>query len=142
MLNSKTPHHHVAAGLIRHNGKFLITQRPFNDTFGGFWEFPGGKQKVGETLEQCLIREINEELNIKIHTDKKLMSISHDYDHVHITLHLFLCSLLKGTPETKGVQNWRWINLLEIDRFDFTEADQKVIEKLKKMKNLLMSLTA
>ena len=132
----KIPHYQVTAGLIRWNGKFLITQRSFNDTFGGLWEFPGGKRKDGETLEQCLIREIEEELSIKIQVDKKLMSVSHNYDHVQITLHVFLCSLLKGTPEKKDVQDWRWINPPEIDRFDFTEADQKVIEKLNKFRSI------
>jgi len=129
--NPKLPHYQVSAGLIRNNGKILITQRPFNDTFGGLWEFPGGKQKAGETLEQCLIREIAEELNIKIRVDKKLMSILHTYDHVQITLHVFLCTFLEGMPEIKGVQNWKWIDLLEIDHYDFIEADKRVIQKLK-----------
>ncbi|UCE05730.1 MAG: 8-oxo-dGTP diphosphatase MutT [bacterium] len=128
--NSTRPHYHVAAGLISDGGKILITQRPFNDTFGGLWEFPGGKQRAGETLEQCLIREIAEELNIKIQVDKKLMSVSHNYDHVQITLHLFLCTFLEGMPESKGVQDWKWIDYSKLNQFDFTEADQRLIKKL------------
>jgi len=135
--SSKLPHYHVTAGLIQIHHKILIAQRRFDDTFGGLWEFPGGKQKAGETLEQCLIREIDEELDIEIRVDQKIMRVSHTYSHAHITLHVFLCSLLKGTPGMKGVQDWRWIKLPEIDRFDFTQADKKVIEKIKKLRSIL-----
>lgn len=133
--SAKPPHYHVTAGLIRNNGKILITQRLFDDRFGGLWEFPGGKQKVGETLDQCLIREIEEELNIQIQVDKKLMTVAHNYDHVQITLHVFQCTFLEGTPEMKGVQDWRWVDITEIEHYDFTEADKKVIEKLKQLEN-------
>lgn len=135
--SSKLPHYHVTAGLIQNHHKILIAQRRFDDTFGGLWEFPGGKRKTGESLEQCLIREIDEELNIKIRVDQKLMSVSHTYSHAHITLYVFLCSLLEGTPDMKGVQDWRWIKLPEIDQFDFTQADKKVIEKIKKLRSIL-----
>jgi mutator protein MutT len=127
----KQPHYHVTAGVIRNNDKILITQRFSDDKFGGLWEFPGGKQKAGETLKQCLIREIEEELNIQIQVDRKLMNVSHNYDQVKIILHVFQCTFLEGMPETKGVQDWRWVDLAEIVQYDFTEADQKVIKNLK-----------
>jgi len=128
--NARLPHYQVTAGLIWNNGKILITQRPFNDTFGGLWEFPGGKQKSGETLEQCLVREIAEELNIQIQIDKKFMSLTYKYDHFQITLHVFFCTLENGIPESREVQDWKWIDLSEIDYYQFTEADQKVIQKI------------
>jgi mutator protein MutT len=134
--NQKLPHYQVSAGLIRNNGKILITQRRFSDNCGGLWEFPGGKQKSQETLAQCLIREISEELNIQILVDKKLMSVTHNYDHAQITLHIFLCSLQNGTPESKQVQDWQWIDLSKIDQYDFTEADRKVVQKLKALKHI------
>lgn len=127
----KQPHYHVTAGLIRNNGKILITQRLFDDRFGGLWEFPGGKQQPGETLERCLMREIEEELNIQIQVDKKLMTVVHNYDQVRITLHVFQCTFLDGTPEKKGVQDWRWVDLAEMEQYDFTEADKRVIRQLK-----------
>jgi mutator protein MutT len=129
--NVKLPHYNVSAGLIRNNDKILITQRLSDDKFGGLWEFPGGKQKPGETLEQCLTREINEELNIQIQVNKKFMTVSHDYDEVQITLHIFQCTFLDGIPEKKGVQDWRWVDLAEFDQYDFTEADKLVIKRLK-----------
>jgi len=130
--NLKLPHYQVTAGLIQNNGKILITQRQLNDTFGGFWEFPGGKQQAGETLEQCLTREIAEELNLQIRADKKVMSVTHRYDAMVITLHVFWCTVLHGSPETSGVQDWRWVDLAAIEQYDFTEADKRVIEKLTK----------
>lgn len=133
--NARLPHYQVTAGLIWNNGKILITQRPFNDTFGGLWEFPGGKQKSGETLEQCLVREISEELNIHIKVDKKFMNVTHEYDHVQISLHAFLCTMVNGNPESREVQDWRWIDLSEIDHYDFTEADQKLIQGLTELRH-------
>lgn len=135
--SSKLPHYHVTAGLIQDHHKILIAQRRFDDTFGGLWELPGGKQEAGETLEQCLIREIYEELNFKIQVDKKLMSIKHRYAHLEITLHVFSCSVLNGTPEAKGVQNWKWIDLQDIDHYNFTAADHSVIENLNNSNFLL-----
>ncbi len=132
MLQSsiKIPHYDVTAGVIRSNGKILITQRSINDRFCGLWEFPGGKQKQGETLEQCLVREIAEELNIQIQIEKKLMSVIHNYDHLQITLHVFLCTLQSSAIESREVQDWKWIELSELAFYDFTEADQKVIKRL------------
>jgi len=67
----------VAAGLIFRNGKLLITQR-FNDSHcGGLWEFPGGKREPGETFEQCLARELNEELGIEAAVHELIKTIRH-----------------------------------------------------------------
>lgn len=133
---SKLPHYHVTAGIIRHNEKLLITQRPSDDKFGDLWEFPGGKQKQGENLEQCLLREIAEELNIQIRIDNQFMAVTHEYKHAQITLHVFLCSLENGVPESVEVQDWKWIDLSEIDRYDFTKADQVVIQKILKSEDI------
>ena len=128
--DSKLVHYHVSAAVIRREDKILITQRSFSDKHGGLWEFPGGKQKKGESLERCLVREIAEELNVPVQFDKKFMRVTHRYDHIQITLHVFLCTLNDGIPESREVQDWRWIDLQDIDQYDFTEADQKVIQNL------------
>ncbi len=127
----KLTHYHVTAGLIRNNDKILITQRPLNKMFGGLWEFPGGKQQDGESLEQCLAREILEELNIGIQIGEKLMSVHHCYDSLQITLHVFLCNFKSGELECREAQNFRWIEFSDFDYYEFTQADQKVIERLK-----------
>lgn len=135
-MKKKARHCHVTAAVISHQGKILITQRPFDDAHGGLWEFPGGKQKPGESLEQCLVREIAEELNIRIDVTKHLFRVDHQYDHVHITLHVFLCQVQDGVPECKQVQDWKWIEFSEMDRYEFTEADRKVIERLKEFNQI------
>ncbi|MFZ5517374.1 MAG: (deoxy)nucleoside triphosphate pyrophosphohydrolase [Candidatus Zhuqueibacterota bacterium] len=124
------PHYDVAAGLIVRDSRILIAQRMKHDAFGGKWEFPGGKKKLNETLEQCLVREILEELNFHIQVDRFLFSLTHTYNHLHITLHLFLCSIESGQPQPKQVQNFRWIAFEELDRYHFTLADQVAIAQL------------
>ena len=128
--NQDLPHYHVTAGLIRNGNKILITQRMADSKFGGLWEFPGGKQEPGETLEECLIREILEELNIQIVINNYLFSIDHTYDNLQITLHVFLCRYNCGVPECRQVQDWKWIELFEVNGYEFTTADKKVIQKL------------
>ena len=124
-------HYHVTAGLIIQNGKLLITQRPLNKLFGGLWEFPGGKQQEGETLEQCLAREISEELNINIQIGEKLMSVHHFDGSLNLTLHVFLCDFRSGELECREVHDFRWTEFSDLDHYKFTKPDQKVIERLK-----------
>ncbi|MDZ7375304.1 MAG: (deoxy)nucleoside triphosphate pyrophosphohydrolase [candidate division KSB1 bacterium] len=138
----KLPHYHVTAGLIHHNGKILITQRQFNDAFGGLWEFPGGKQQPNETLEQCLVREIAEELDLPIRVGQKLMKVSHQYDQLKITLHVFWCTCLHDHPQSRGVAAWRWVEISDLGQFQFTAADLKVIAKLKRLQGKISQLQA
>ncbi len=126
----KLPHFDVTAGLILNGDKILITQRLTADKFGDFWEFPGGKLKTGETLQECLAREISEELNINISVQRHLISLDHSYPNFKITLHVFLCQYVNGVPLCRGVQNWKWVEPEELSQFQFTEADREVIQKL------------
>ena len=130
-INGKElPHYQVTAGVIQKGTKILISQRRANDEFGGLWEFPGGKVEQGESLEECLIREIFEELNIQITIKKYLFNVEHIYNKLKITLHIFLCQHKKGTPECRDVQDWQWINFSNIDDYRFPAADKEVIRKL------------
>jgi mutator protein MutT len=65
----------------------------------GFWEFPGGKQEVSETLEECLAREIKEELGLEVRAEKLLLTVDHEYEDRFISLYLFLCAQLGGEPK-------------------------------------------
>jgi len=120
----------VTAGLIFRGEKFLITQRPSGDPFAGKWEFPGGKKQDNETLEDCLAREIREELNIEIDVQKQLTIVNHEYQNFFIQLHVFRCIHISGTPEADQGQKWKWISPEQMRNFDFLEADRIVIEKL------------
>jgi A/G-specific adenine glycosylase len=124
------PHFEVTAAVIRNRKKILITQRPEKGLLGGLWEFPGGKKEPGESLEQCLKREIQEELNIEIKVGERFFQVRHAYTHFRITLHCFFCRKLKGRILPIGVTDFRWVFPEELERFPFPRADQKVIEYL------------
>ena len=124
------PHFDVTAAVIQSKKKILITQRPEKGLLGGLWEFPGGKKEPGESLEQCLKREILEELNIEIKVGERFIQVRHAYTHFKITLHCFFCRKLKGRILPIGVKDFRWVFPEELDRFPFPRADQKVIHFL------------
>ncbi|MDZ7261302.1 MAG: A/G-specific adenine glycosylase [candidate division KSB1 bacterium] len=124
------PHYDVTAGIIWNDGRILITQRPAKGLLGGLWEFPGGKQEQGESLEECLVREIQEELAIQISVDRPFMTVKHAYTHFRITLHAFHCTYLGGEPRTIECSALRWVRPDELPRFAFPKADQKLLEAL------------
>jgi A/G-specific adenine glycosylase len=125
------PHYDVTAGIIWKNGRFLITLRPARGLLGGLWEFPGGKKEGHESLEDCLQREIREELEIDIRIDDILISVKHAYSHFRITLHAFRCSYLKGTIHPVECEDFRWITVNDLDSYAFPAADRKIIQVLK-----------
>jgi len=121
----------VAAGLIWKESQILITQRRPDDSFGGLWEFPGGKRKPNETLTDCLIREIKEELEIEIVVGELIIQVSHLCpEGVPMTLFLFNCQMLAGKPQTIGCADWRWIGVDEFKFYHFIDLDQQIIQKL------------
>jgi len=125
------PHYDITAGIIWRGERFLIAQRPHGGLLGGLWEFPGGKQEPGETLEQCLRREIREELGIKIRVDGLFMSLKHGYSHFRFTLHAFSCTYLRGRPRTLGCAAFRWIQIPDLKKYALPRADQKVAAALR-----------
>ena len=125
------PHFEVTAAVIRKNGRILIAQRPLSGRLGGLWEFPGGKQEAGETLPQCLRREIKEELGVRIKVGQPIVSIDHAYTHFKITLHAFECQLVSGKPQALQVENFRWVKLSELDKYAFPKTDLKIITTLR-----------
>ncbi len=122
------PHYQVAAGLIRKGDELLIAQRPAEGMLGGLWEFPGGKQEPGETLPECLVREIREELGIEIEVGARLTSVDHAYSHFSITLHAFAARYVCGTPEALGCAAWRWVVPEALDDFALPRADRLIVE--------------
>ncbi len=126
----KIPHFDVTAALIRKGGKILITRRPEKGLLGGLWEFPGGKQQPGETLEACLEREIEEELGIAITVGERFLEVRHAYSHFRITLHTFFCRHRKGRIQKIGVSDFRWVKPEELADYAFPRADRRVIETL------------
>lgn len=135
-----TPHYDVTCGLIRdQQGELLIARRPDDALLGGLWEFPGGKQEAGESLEDCLARELAEELGIQVYVNDLFTQVQHAYTHFRITLYAFNCEFKPagGPPECYACTDWRWVSEDELDTFAFSKADRKVIAELKDMSNRL-----
>jgi mutator protein MutT len=120
----------AAIAIVTRGGKILVCQRKDDDTFGGFWEFPGGKQETGETLEECLARELREELNIRARPTAPLTPIVHDYPEVLLRLHPFLCEHESGEPELLECQATRWIEPVELRGYRFPPANESLIEQV------------
>ena len=118
------------AAVVEKADRLLITLRPPKGLLGGLWEFPGGKRKPGESLEDCLKREIREELDIEITVEERLIAVPHAYTHFKITLHCFLCRVISGEIKTIGCEDYRWVTIDQLDEFAFPAADRKVIEAL------------
>jgi len=131
----RTPHYQVTAGVIWREGRVLIAQRPLDHMLGGLWEFPGGKQQAGESLVDCLQREIREELNFEIEVGDPLVTVEHAYSHFRITLHAFQCTHAAGQPQAIEVANFAWVTLDQLDSYAFPVTDQKIIKKLREMQD-------
>lgn len=128
------PHYDVSAGVIFKDAtrrEFLIAQRPLDGMLGGLWEFPGGKQETGETLQACLRREIQEELGIDILVAEAVTIVKHAFTHFKITLHAFAATLKNGTPQKIDVENWAWVTLEDLDDYAFAHADKEIIAALR-----------
>lgn len=128
----RTPHYDVTAAITRRaDGRILIAQRPPDGMLGGLWEFPGGKREAGESLADCLRREIREELAIDIAVDQQIGTVKHAYSHFRITLYAFVCRHISGKPQAIGCADWAWVTLDNLDRYAFSATDQKIIAMLR-----------
>ena len=122
----------VAAGLIERDGRFLIARRKHGAHLAGFWEFPGGKQEVDETLEACLRRELKEELAVEITTPVHFHTTEHPYRDKTVALHFFLCAIESGEPRPLDCEELRWVTPDEMAGYEFPPADRPVVEALRK----------
>jgi len=122
----------VSAGVIFKKGYVYIQKRKAKGLMGGLWEFPGGKIESGETEEECLRREIKEELNINIRIGKKIMTHRHSYTRFRVTLHVFQCQLHSGKLSPTACDDWKWVKPEELVQFPFPAANVKIIKFLNK----------
>ena len=120
----------VSAALIFRDGKLLITQRHARSHLGGLWEFPGGKREAGETFEQCLVREIREELGVEISVGEIFEEISHDYSEKSVCLKFFICKIISGEPQPLDCTAVKWIGKEGLNTHEFPAADARLIERL------------
>ncbi len=120
----------AAIAIVTRRGKVLICQRKDDDTFGGYWEFPGGKQECGETLHECLARELREELAIEAKPVRNLPPIEHHYPQTHVRLHPFVCDHHAGEPQLIECQKAIWIEPIQLRDYRFPPANDQLIEDI------------
>lgn len=122
----------VAAGLIFRDGKLLITQRPQDAHLGGLWEFPGGKRHPGETFQECLRRELKEELGIEVRVGSLVETLTHDYPEKTVHLKFFHCALKRNEPRPLACPALAWVRREELARYAFPDADARLLDMLKR----------
>lgn len=126
----------VAAGLVFKQGKLLIAQRQPDSHLGGLWEFPGGKREPNETWEQCLARELHEELGIQVEVGSEIESLTHAYQEKTIHLRFFKCRLTCGEPRNILCAAWKWITVDELASHSFPPADARLLQTLRGRREL------
>ena len=123
----------VVAALIWDEKRFLACQRPAHKARGLLWEFVGGKVEPGETREQALIRECQEELAVTVAVQDVFMEVDHVYPDLTVHLTLFNASIAEGVPQKIEHNDLRWITVEEIDQYEFCPADEEILRRLKEV---------
>ena len=119
----------VTAAVIERDGTFLLTRRLDGTHLAGHWEFPGGKLHAGETLEECLAREIREELDADIEVGPEILATVHDYADRSVELRFFRCALESEPQPTMG-QEMRWVALRDLASVQLPPADDELVRLL------------
>ena len=120
----------VVAALIWDNDKFMICQRPANKARALLWEFVGGKVEPGETKEQALIRECQEELAITLSVGDVFMDVVHEYPDITVHLTLLNATIAEGVPQKLEHNDIKWITASEIPNYEFCPADEEILKTI------------
>lgn len=125
----------AAAALIDSDGRILIAQRPEGKKFAGLWEFPGGKLEEGETPEQALVRELNEELGIETRTSclAPIAFASHEYDDSHLLMPLYVCRIWQGEVTAIEHKALKWVRVNDLKDYEMPEADIPLLPFLREL---------
>jgi mutator protein MutT len=126
----------VSAGVVFRHGLLLITQRRPKDHLGGLWEFPGGKRQPEESDEDCLSRELMEELGIEVEIKELLETITHEYPEQAVRLKFFRCLWRRHEPRLLGCHGFTWIACSQLKNYAFPAADAQLLAKLQAMPQL------
>ncbi len=126
----RVPHHEVVVAAIVKNGRYLLGKRPEGGMLGGLWEFPGGKVEPGETHRAALVREAREELGIRIRVKGIVAVVNHAYSHFRVTLNVYRCEWVSGTPRPNVHAALRWIPRSQLTQYPLPKANHKFLELL------------
>lgn len=121
----------VIAGILELDGKILIAQRNADDHLAHKWEFPGGKLEVDETPEQCIVRELYEELGVQTCCEILVGTSIWVYQGLSFELRAYRVHYISGSFVLHEHADMQWVTLDELDAFDFAEADLPIVQKLK-----------
>lgn len=121
----------VVAAIIAEKGRIFATQRGYGEFKDG-WEFPGGKIEEGETPQQALVREIQEELDTEVEVGDLLGTVEYDYPTFHLSMQCFLCRIKSGRLNLKEHEAARWLAEDELDNVDWLPADIEVLEWIRR----------
>lgn len=125
------PHKVVGAAVVTdRRGRILIARRKETSMLGGLWEFPGGTLEKGETMRECIARELEEELGIRVEVGPRLVVVRHAYSHFTIALHTHWARIVKGRPRAIHCAAFRWVRLRDLRRFPFPRADVEILQRL------------
>jgi len=122
----------VTAAIIEKDGKILIAKRRKNDPLKDKWEFPGGKIEPNETPEECLRRELREELGVDTRIGEFICSSKYEYSHISIELLAYRVYHLTGEFKTYDHEEIKWVVPSDLSSYDFPEADAPIVDKLLK----------
>lgn len=121
---------YVSAAIIKDQEKYLITKRLLNTHLGGKWEFPGGKIEHGESPQDALVREIQEELDMFIGVSDIAGVYTHKKENLNIIILFFYCYIIKGKPKKIACEDFKWITREEMADMDLAPADAKMCSSL------------
>ncbi|MFM2641474.1 8-oxo-dGTP diphosphatase MutT [Vibrio chagasii] len=125
---------HIVAGIIFNQDKsqVFITKRPDDKHKGGFWEFPGGKVEEGETIEQAMARELDEEIGIKVTEQSLFEHLEFDYTDKSLKFDFILVTDFEEQPYGKEGQQGEWVCLESLNQYAFPEANVPILERVVK----------
>ncbi|WP_087003492.1 (deoxy)nucleoside triphosphate pyrophosphohydrolase [Brevibacterium yomogidense] len=119
----------VGAVLVR-NGDVLCAQRSQDMTLPGMWEFPGGKLELGESAQQALVRELDEELAIEAEIGERVDETEYEYDFGVVNLTTYWGNIISGEPQAREHAELRWLPIAELAQLDWAPADIPAVEKI------------
>ncbi|MEM7554472.1 MAG: 8-oxo-dGTP diphosphatase MutT [Cyanobacteria bacterium P01_A01_bin.84] len=129
--SSPLPHKVIGVAVIRNEqGQILIDRRLQEGEMGGLWEFPGGKIEANETIEECIKREIKEEIGINIEIGEYLTTIDYTYTTLRVTLIVHNCRYVSGIPTAIECDEIHWVRVDELKNYTFPEANAQIISVL------------
>ena len=125
------PHFDVVVALISDaSGRILIQQRPEDAMLGGLWEFPGGKCRDDEALEDACVREVKEELGVDVVIEQFYYRLAHAYSHFRITLHAYRCAIVNGQVQSATGEALDWVHVDSLGKYAFPRANRRLIEQI------------